>query len=115
MFHLPVLGSGDGGIYSTGADIGALWRAFVDGRVVSPELVGQMLTPRRGSGPDVLEYGLGVWLYPDGEVLEIHGYDAGVSFYSLHHPATATTCTAISNTGEGTSALEELLEHRVRQ
>ena len=115
VFHLPVLGSGDGGIYSTVADIGALWRAFVGGRVVSPELVGQMLTPRRGSGPDVLEYGLGVWLHRDGEVLEIHGYDAGVSFYSLHHPASATTCTAISNTGEGTLALEELLERRVRQ
>jgi CubicO group peptidase (beta-lactamase class C family) len=115
VFHLPVLGSGDGGIYSTVADISALWGAFVGGRVVSPELVGQMLTPRRGTGPDVLEYGLGVWLYRDGEVLEIHGYDAGVSFYSVHHPATATTCTAISNTSEGTSALEELLEHRVKQ
>jgi CubicO group peptidase (beta-lactamase class C family) len=115
VFHLPVLGSGDGGIYSTVADIGALWRAFVDGRVVSPELVGQMLTPRRGSGPDVLEYGLGVWLHRDGDVLEIHGYDAGVSFYSVHHRASATTCTAISNTSEGTQALEELLEQRVRQ
>jgi CubicO group peptidase (beta-lactamase class C family) len=115
VFHLPVLGSGDGGIYSTVADISALWRAFVDGRVVSPELVGQMLTPRRGSGPDVLEYGLGVWLHRDGEVLEIHGYDVGVSFYSVHDPASATTCTTISNTGEGTSALEELLERRVRQ
>jgi len=115
VFHLPVLGSGDGGIYSTVADVGALWRAFVSGRIVSPELVGQMLTPRRGSGPDVLDYGLGVWLHRDGEVLEIHGYDAGASFYSLHHPAAAMTCTAISNTGEGTLALEELLERRVRQ
>jgi CubicO group peptidase (beta-lactamase class C family) len=115
VFHLPVVGSGDGGIYSTVADVGALWRAFVGGRIVSPELVGKMLTRRRGSGPDVLDYGLGVWLYPDGDVLEIHGYDAGVSFYSLHHPASATTCTAISNTGEGTSALEALLERRVRQ
>ena len=115
VFHLPVLGSGDGGIYSTAADISALWRAFVDGRVVSPELVREMLTPRRGSGPNVLEYGLGVWLYPDGDILEIHGYDVGVSFYSLHHRASATTCTAISNTGEGTLALEELLERRVRQ
>ncbi len=115
VFHLPVLGSGDGGIYSTVADIAVLWRAFVGGRVVSPELVGQMLTPRRGSGPGVLEYGLGVWLHRDGDVLEIHGYDAGVSFYSLHHLASATTCTAISNTGDGTAALEELLEQRVRQ
>jgi CubicO group peptidase (beta-lactamase class C family) len=115
VFHLPVIGSGDGGIYSTVADISALWRAFVGGRVVSPALVAQMLTPRRGAGPDFLEYGLGVWLYPDGEVLEVHGYDAGVSFYSLHHLASATTCTAISNTGGGTSALEELLERRVTQ
>ena len=115
VFHLPVLGSGDGGIYSTAADISALWRAFIGGRIVSPERVAQMLAPRRGSGPDVLDYGLGVWLHRDGEVLEIHGYDAGVSFYSLHHPASATTCTAISNTGEGTVALLELLERRVRQ
>lgn len=55
-----------------------------------------------------------MWLYPDGDVLEIRGYDADVSFYSLHHLASATTCTTISNTGEGTSALEELLERRVR-
>jgi CubicO group peptidase (beta-lactamase class C family) len=115
VFHLPVLGSGDGGIYSTVADIGALWRAFVGGRVVSPALVAQMLTPRRDSGPDVLEYGLGVWLHHDGEVLEVHGYDAGVSFYSLHHPASAATCTAISDTGAGTSALEELLGRGVRR
>jgi CubicO group peptidase (beta-lactamase class C family) len=115
VFHLPVLGSGDGGIYSTAADISALWRAFVGGRIVSPDLVRQMLTARRGSGPDVLEYGLGVWLHPDGAVLEIHGYDAGVSFCSLHHPGSGTTCTAISNTGQGTLALEDLLGRRVRQ
>ena len=115
VFHLPVLGSGDGGIYSTVADISALWHAFVDGRIVSADLVRQMLTPRRGSGSDVLEYGLGVWLHHDGEVLEVHGYDAGVSFYTVHNAASATTCTVISNTGEGTSALETLLEDRVRQ
>lgn len=114
VFHLPVLGSGDGGIYSTVADVSAVWRAFLSGRIVSARMVAQMLVPRRGSGPDVLDYGLGVWIHRDGDVLEIHGYDAGVSFYSLHHPASATTCTAVSNTGKGTRALEELLERRVK-
>ena len=107
VFHLPVLGSGDGGIYSTVADISALWRAFLSGRIVSPERVAQMLVPRRGSGPHVLDYGLGVWIHRDGDVLEIHGYDAGVSFYSVHHPASATTCTAVSNTGDGTQCVRE--------
>ena len=114
VFHLPVLGSGDGGIYSTVAEVSAVWRAFVDGRIVPPERVSQMLVPRRGSRDNVLEYGLGLWIHRDG-VLEIHGYDAGVSFYSLHHPASATTCTAISNTGSGTGALEDLLARRIRQ
>jgi CubicO group peptidase (beta-lactamase class C family) len=114
VFHLPVLGSGDGGIYSAVADISALWRAFLGGRIVSPPLVAEMLVPRRGTGPDGLDYGLGVWIHRDGDVLEIHGYDAGVSFYSLHHPVSGTTCTAVSNTGKGTRALEELLKRRVR-
>ena len=114
VFHLPVLGSGDGGIYSTVGDVSAVWRAFVEGRIVPPELVGQMLVPRRGSGDNAREYGLGAWIHRDG-VLEIHGYDAGVSFYSLHHPVSATTCTVISNTGSGTRPLEELLARRIRQ
>ena len=114
VFHLPVLGSGDGGIYSTVADVSAVWRAFVAGRIVRPELVAQMLVSRRGSGDNGLEYGLGVWIHRDG-VLEIHGYDVGVSFYSLHDPVSATTCTAISNTGSGTGPLEGLLARRVRQ
>jgi len=114
VFHLPVLGSGDGGIYSTVADVSAVWRAFVGGRIVPPDLVGQMLVPRRHAENSPLEYGLGVWIHSDG-VLEVHGYDAGVSFYSLHNPASATTCTAVSNTGEGTRPLEELLSRRVRQ
>jgi CubicO group peptidase (beta-lactamase class C family) len=114
VFHLPVLGSGDGGIYSTVDDVSAVWRAFVQGRIVSPELVGRMLAPRRGSADSVLDYGLGVWLHRDG-ILEIHGYDAGVSFFSLHDPASAMTCTAVSNTGSGTDPLEELLARRLRQ
>jgi CubicO group peptidase (beta-lactamase class C family) len=112
VFHLPVLGSGDGGIYSTVSDISALWRAFVGGRIVSSELVAQMLVPRKGSGSDDYDFGLGVWMHPGG-VLEVHGYDAGASFYSLHHVNSATTCTAISNIGDGTAALEALLRSRV--
>ena len=33
VFHLPVRGSGDGGIYSTAADISALWQSLFTGRM----------------------------------------------------------------------------------
>ena len=41
VFHLPVRGSGDGGIYSTAADISAFWRAFFAGRIVSADWVAR--------------------------------------------------------------------------
>ncbi len=35
VFHIPVRGNGDGGIYSTLADIHALWAAFFGASIVS--------------------------------------------------------------------------------
>ena len=39
VHHLPVRGTGDGGIYTTVADISALWQAFFAGRIVSASWV----------------------------------------------------------------------------
>ena len=89
------------------------WRAFVDGRLVAPASVDLMLTPRRRVPDTDLDYGLGVWLHPDG-VLEIHGYDAGVSFRSLHHRATGVTATALANTSDGVGIVDALLDDWVR-
>ena len=46
VLHLPVRGSGDGGIYSTVADLSALWRAFFAGRIVSADWVREMVRAR---------------------------------------------------------------------
>ena len=46
VFHLPVRGSGDGGIYSTAADLGWFWRAFFAGGIVSTDWVSEMVRPR---------------------------------------------------------------------
>src|SRR4051794_34960981 len=84
VLHLPVRGSGDGGAYSTVADVHRLWDAVTAGRVVAPELVEEMARPRSTRGPGKHRYGLGIWLHPDdGHVLELEGYDTGVSFHSL--------------------------------
>ena len=47
-------------------------------------------------------------------MLEFHGYDAGVSFRTLHHRTTATTATVLSNTGHGVRAFGELMDRAVR-
>ena len=46
VFHLPVRGSGDGGIYTTVANMSLLWKAFFSGRIVSPNWVREMVRPR---------------------------------------------------------------------
>ena len=45
VFHLPVMGSGDGGIFSTAADMRRFWTALFAGRIVSRESVALMTTP----------------------------------------------------------------------
>ena len=46
VLHLPVRGSGDGGIYSTAADVSSLWGAFFAGRIVSRDWVTEMVRAR---------------------------------------------------------------------
>jgi CubicO group peptidase (beta-lactamase class C family) len=101
VLHLPVRGSGDGGIYSTVADVHELWRAFFDGRVVSPPWVSEMVRPRSEVPAAGRRYGLGFWLHGSRDAVILEGYDAGVSFRSVHDRSTGTTFTVVSNTSEG--------------
>ena len=99
VFHLPVRGSGDGGIYTTAADIHAFWESLMAGRIVSPETVTEMTQPR--SDPkDRLRYGFGFWLGPDNAV-SIHGFDSGVGFVSVHDPSRHLTLSVMSNKSRG--------------
>jgi CubicO group peptidase (beta-lactamase class C family) len=101
VFHLPVRGNGDGGIYTTVADVRSLWVAMFKGRIVPLEWVAEMVRPRSDIPSDSLRYGLGFWLAGEGDAVKLEGYDAGVSFRSWHHPAQALTFTVISNHTDG--------------
>ncbi len=101
VFHLPVLGSGDGGIYSTVADINSLWRGLFDGRIVSRAGVAQMVRPRSDAPSASMRYGLGFWLDGSGSAVMLEGYDAGVSFRSVYDPVSRIAHTVVANTSEG--------------
>ena len=101
VFHLPVRGSGDGGIYSTAADISSFWTALFAGRIVSTEAVAEMVRPRSELPPGIARYGLGFWLHPSSDVVELEGADAGVSFRTRHDPNEGLTFTVHSNTTDG--------------
>ena len=108
VFHLPVLGSGDGGIYSTAADISTFWRALFAGEIVPSEWVAEMTRPRG----EKREYGLGFWLDESSEAVILTGSDAGVSFHTAHDPSRGLTHTVISNTSRGAWPIARLLAAR---
>jgi CubicO group peptidase (beta-lactamase class C family) len=103
VFHLPVRGSGDGGISTTAADVSALWIALFAGRIVSKDLVAEMVRPRSEvpSPTQPARYGFGIWLHPSRDLVELHGSDAGVSFQTVHDPSESFTYTGLSNTTDG--------------
>ena len=113
VFHLPVRGVGDGGIYTTAADVRLLWTAFFAGRIVSPEWVAEMVRPRSEGLAEGDRYGLGFWLHPTTDTVILEGGDAGVSFRSNHDPRSDLTHTVISNTTGGAWPVARFLAERL--
>ena len=110
VLHLAVLGSGDGGISTTLADVHAFWRALFDDRIVSEASRAEMTRPRSDVPREEKRYGLGFWLHQTGAGVMLEGYDAGVSFRTAHDPATGVTYTVISNWSDGAWPLVEILD-----
>jgi CubicO group peptidase (beta-lactamase class C family) len=110
VFHLPVLGSGDGGIYSTAADLSSFWESLFAGRIVGAERVAEMMRPRSDWPEGSARFGLGFYRHATGDAAWIEGSDAGVSFASWCEPSSSTTCTVISNWSTGVWPIITVLE-----
>jgi CubicO group peptidase (beta-lactamase class C family) len=113
VFHLPVMGSGDGGIFSTAADMRQFWSCLFEGRIVSREATVLLTAPHSDVPEQHQRYGLGFWLAETGPVVSLEGCDAGVSFRSVCDPSTGLTHSVLSNTSTGawpmTKALDRVL------
>ena len=109
VFHLPVRGSGDGGLYTTAADMARLWRAVFAGSIVGEATLATMLRKRSDASAG-RGYGLGFWLPAGGDAVQLEGGDAGVAFCSVHDVKRLVTWTLLSNTGEGSGAIAARLE-----
>lgn len=113
VLHLPVRGSGDGGIYTTVADVASFWRALFAGRLVSTGLVAELVRPRSDVPGESQRYGLGFWLHRSSGAAVLEGSDAGVSFRSLHDPRRRLTHTVVSNASNGAWPIGRLLMERL--
>jgi len=100
VFHLPVIGMGDGGAFFTLDDTTAFWDAFLTGGIVSLESVAAM-TGEVSVYNDTRSYGRGFWLGPGADHVWIEGMDAGVSFQSGVFRGADVRYSVLSNTSSG--------------
>lgn len=111
VLHLPVRGSGDGGVYTTAADIHTLWDALFDGRVVSPATLATMTRAPADVPAGEAPYGLGFWLDGSSPAVSMHGFDAGIGFVSTRDPGGRYAVTVLCNQTRGAwPTSERLLE-----
>jgi len=110
IFHLPVRGNGDGGAYTTAEDMLTFWRALFAGRIVPETRVAEMVRVHGEEDDGEARYGLGFWLRTSRNLPALTGYDAGVSFRSVHDPSTGRTATAIANWTDGVWDVAEVIE-----
>ena len=111
--HLPILGNGDGGAFTTADDLHRFWLALLDGRIVSRNTVEEMTRPRHDVPSEGLRYGMGFWLHRTHNALVLEGYDAGTSFRSTHLVETRTTASVLGNSTEGAWPVIDVLARAI--
>ena len=104
IFSIPVIGHGDGGVYTTAADIGRFWKALLSKTYFNEDLLTQMMTAQARVSPDSSSnYGYGVWIDESvGEkCLSIVGEDPGIEFSSEFYPSSNLQITLPANNSNG--------------
>ncbi|MBK1810820.1 beta-lactamase family protein [Clostridium sp. YIM B02505] len=100
IYSIDVKGTGAGGAFTTVLDINKFWLNLLSGKLISKEMLEQMLSVQSSSNTQY--YGYGLWLNKvedDTYIPYFQGCDPGVSFISSYDTAHDISITAVSNFG----------------
>ena len=108
IYHLPLRGGGDGGMYTTTDDLRAFWGSLFSHRILSADLTATFLkthyTFDAASG-----YGCGIYKRLDDSMYAIEGGDAGVGFDSRYVVSENLTINILSNITNGDEEMREFI------
>ncbi|MBU0926395.1 MAG: beta-lactamase family protein [Spirochaetes bacterium] len=108
VYKVPVRGGGDGGMYTTAADLDALWRSLFSGRILAEGLLEDWLAPKI----DISErssYAYGLYLRKKDGSYFIVGGDHGVGFDSRYLPDRDLVVSILSNESDGEEAMRDAI------
>lgn len=106
IFEIPMVATGDGGLYTCAEDIAKMWTGLIKGDFLIRELVHQLFEINaKIPWSDHLYYGLGFYRQHDAsDQLKNYflvGEDPGVSFATNYYPKEDRIITILGNTTEG--------------
>jgi CubicO group peptidase (beta-lactamase class C family) len=108
IYSVDVKGTGAGGAFTTAIDVESFWDNLLSGKLLSDNLLKEMLALQSNSEDD--NYGYGIWLEKTKEgTLEpwFQGSDPGVNFLSIYDRNKKQNITIISNTGNNVWGIKE--------
>lgn len=108
IYHLPVRGGGDGGMYTTTDDLRAFWDSLFSHRILSAELTAAFLKTH-GTFDATRGYGCGIQKRLDESMFFIVGGDAGVGFDSRYLVSEDLTINILSNITNGEEEIRDLV------
>ena len=102
-FYVPP-GDGSAGVCATAPDLTRFAQALVDGRILAPDTVAVMLTPRRLADGTTIPFGLGADLEPFDGRPAFGGIGGGGGFNArlTHFRDEGVTVVVLANTPSGT-------------
>lgn len=116
IFSIPVTGHGDGGVYTTAADIGRFWKALFSRTYFDAEMLTRMTTRQVPTSPESSgHYGYGVWIdqYAGRTCFSVVGEDPGVEFYSGYYPDANLQITLLANTNNALWPMEKAIRYEI--
>jgi CubicO group peptidase (beta-lactamase class C family) len=108
IYHLPLRGGGDGGMYTTTDDLRAFWDSLFSNRILSEELTGIYLKTHC-KFDDTDGYGCGIYKRLDDSMFSIVGSDAGVGFDSRYLVQDRLTINVLSNITNGEDRIRDVI------
>lgn len=110
IYSIPIIGGGDGGAYTTAGDLRKFWNALVNGKILSADMVKEMISSKVSADDEDDYYGLGVWIRKNGdetETIYIVGADPGLTLISQYSFTDEKIITVLSNQDDEGFALRK--------
>lgn len=104
IYAIPIIGGGDGGAYTTAADMARFWQGLAEYRLLNSESTNRLITPQVATqrAAPYSHYGYGIWIETSGNGIRkrfVEGSDPGVAFRSSIYPEQQLMLTLLGNTG----------------